>query len=1026
MSTIIKILSRTDVNNYDLPPKFNAQERKQFFEQYKWTSKITDTLRTPTNKAGFLLQLGYFKAVNRFFRSEIFPIRDVEFVAMKLNVNVDDIDFKKYTFSSIKRHRSIIMNTLGFRIFNGKCRKILAEEAKSLCTKQMKPRLMFMFLVDFLRAKKIQGIRYFSMAEIITNALKHFEKDLVSVLKRSLDPGQKDLLDRMLEISVDQGPNAAKDSKVKRYKITLLKKINQSARPLKIKENVQDLRHLKTLFEKLYPIIALLKLSPEITRYYAELSIKSQVFQLSRREENRYLLLISFVIHQYYKLNDSLVDVLIQASQTALNTTLRNYKERLYEARQSNHRAVLGLSEALKSYMSTFKKVETILSGKEMTAEDKIKQLRRILRNNKRTENNTAMENMNLFDQSPIQPGRDSEYYKVLESNSLKLQNRVSEIIKNIDFDVDTSGSKIMCAIDYFRSNSSSLGANTPLSFLEHKEQQEVFAENGKLRVSLYKILLFEQVAESIKSGALNLKYSYKYRSFDDYLIPLETWGVQRKELTEKSGLSAFSDFNKIQSSLTRILNDQYRVTNDNIQTGKNNFAKFDSQDKLKVKTPKVEKDPAGLVADLFPKNRFIPLYEVLLTINSLTNFTDCLEHWKIKHNREKPDEKLFLAGIIGYGCNLGIGKISRISTNLNQNELENTANWYFTSDNLNDCNDRVLGLTDKLKLSSVFNRKDELTHTSSDGKKFNIGVDSLNASYSYKYFGKGRGLSSYSFIDHRNLLFHSTVITPSEREAAYVIDGLNHNEVIKSDIHSTDTHGYSELVFAVSHLLGISFAPRIKNFKKQKFYSFERKSDLRAMGYKVLSDGKINLKIINENWDGILRFVATIKLKETTASQLFKRLSSYSSQHPLYRALKQFGRIIKSLFLLQYIDDVELRQNIEKQLNKIESAHKFEGAVFYANNQEFQQGTREGQLISDGCKRLIENAIICWNYLYLSKRIYNASSEVEKKEIINTLKNGSVVTWQHINLQGEYDFSDNLKKSYVFKLPELLDLEMP
>ena len=67
-----------------------------------------------------------------------------------------------------------------------------------------------------------------------------------------------------------------------------------------------------------------------------------------------------------------------------------------------------------------------------------------------------------------------------------------------------------------------------------------------------------------------------------------------------------------------------------------------------------------------------------------------------------------------------------------------------------------------------------------------------------------------------------------------------------------------------------------------------------------------------------ILRFVATIKLKQTTASQLFKRLNSYSNQHPLYQALKEFGKIIKTLFILRYIDDVELRQSIEKQLNKI------------------------------------------------------------------------------------------------------------
>ena len=51
--------------------------------------------------------------------------------------------------------------------------------------------------------------------------------------------------------------------------------------------------------------------------------------------------------------------------------------------------------------------------------------------------------------------------------------------------------------------------------------------------------------------------------------------------------------------------------------------------------------------------------------------------------------------------------------------------------------------------------------------------------------------------------------------------------------------------------------------------------------------------------WDNILRFVATIALREATATQLFKRLSSYSRQHPLYKALKEYGRVIKTLFLL-------------------------------------------------------------------------------------------------------------------------------
>ena len=74
----------------------------------------------------------------------------------------------------------------------------------------------------------------------------------------------------------------------------------------------------------------------------------------------------------------------------------------------------------------------------------------------------------------------------------------------------------------------------------------------------------------------------------------------------------------------------------------------------------------------------------------------------------------------------------------------------------------------------------------------------------------------------------------------------------------------------------------------------------------------------------------------------------------------------------------------------------------------------------------MIENAIICWNYLYLSQLIYDAETEVQKQNIIQTIKNGSVVAWQHINLQGEYDFSEEtLRDSIEFKLPELLALKV-
>jgi TnpA family transposase len=193
-----------------------------------------------------------------------------------------------------------------------------------------------------------------------------------------------------------------------------------------------------------------------------------------------------------------------------------------------------------------------------------------------------------------------------------------------------------------------------------------------------------------------------------------------------------------------------------------------------------------------------------------------------------------------------------------------------------------------------------------------------------------------------------------------------------------------------------------------------------------VLPDGYLDTKLIEGSWEDSLRFIATIKLKHTTASQLFKRLNGYSKQHALYRGLKEFGKIIKTVFLLKYIDDPGFRQAIEKQLNKIESSQKLAKAISFGHNQELIQCEKEEQEIAEGCRRLIKNAIICWNYLYLSQKIVDEENEDRKAALIEAVRNGSVVTWQHINLHGEYDFSEeNLQDSVGLRVPKILSLEV-
>lgn len=485
--------------------------------------------------------------------------------------------------------------------------------------------------------------------------------------------------------------------------------------------------------------------------------------------------------------------------------------------------------------------------------------------------------------------------------------------------------------------------------------------------------------------------------------------------------MSEFSDPKPVLDRLDKALYKQYEQTNRHIDDRQNTYLKIGTGGDFTVKTPKQEDRAAEILRPYFPEQHFVPLPEILSTVNTHTDFLEEFQHWQQRYVKGRTANKILYAGIVGLGCAIGIPKMGRISPQINEKSLQHAVNWYFSLDNIRSANDRIVALMDKMELPNIYRRQPGKLHTASDGQKFEVKTDSLNANYSFKYFGKGQGISANSFIDERNLLWHSLVFSAAERESAYVIDGLMYNDVIKSDIHSTDTHGYSEAIFAATHLLGFSYAPRIKNLKKQVLYIFKSHRKSNYPDWAIRPDKYINRDIIEECWDDILRLIVTIKLKETTASDIFRRLNSYSKQHRLYQALKAFGQIIKSDFILRYIDDVELRQTIEKQLNKVELANRFTRAVAVGNPREFTQGDKEEQEIAEACNRLIKNAIICWNYLYLSQKLARMKEPEQKERLLSAIASHSVISWAHTNMLGEYDFSDNkLKDSVGIVLPQI------
>jgi hypothetical protein len=113
-------------------------------------------------------------------------------------------------------------------------------------------------------------------------------------------------------------------------------------------------------------------------------------------------------------------------------------------------------------------------------------------------------------------------------------------------------------------------------------------------------------------------------------------------------------------------------------------------------------------------------------------------------------------------------------------------------------------------------------------------------------------------------------------------------------------------------------------------------------------------------------------------------------------------------------------------QLNKGEGANRFADAVCFSRSQEFRSAEKAEQEMADGCNRLIRNAILCWNYLYHSQVLAEEADEERRQALLTALKNGSIVLWHHLNLHGEYDFSEEkLPDSVGFDLPTILAVDV-
>ena len=326
-------------------------------------------------------------------------------------------------------------------------------------------------------------------------------------------------------------------------------------------------------------------------------------------------------------------------------------------------------------------------------------------------------------------------------------------------------------------------------------------------------------------------------------------------------------------------------------------------------------------------------------------------------------------------------------------------SNWYVTSETMADALAVIIEKHRNLSLSAALG---DGTTSSSDGQFFPSGgsgeaMNLINAKY-----GNIPGVKAYTHLSDQYGPFAIKTIPATAHEAPYILDGLTMNDTGKRiKEHYADTGGFTDHVFAMCALLGYQFSPRLRNLSSLNLYGMHGINLPKVM--QELIKAKINIARIENQWPDIIRLIASIITHRVVPSEILRQLASFPRQNELAIALREIGRMERTIFILSWISSISVQRRTQIGLNKGESHHALKRALNFNRRGELTDRTSENQHLRMLHLNLLTAIIIYWNTKQLGRIVH----DMGKNRIIppEQLSRLSPLGWEHIILTGYYNW---------------------
>jgi TnpA family transposase len=914
------------------------------------------------------VQLALLKHPGRAWSTEaVLPDAMLRYIAQQIPAAPDALS--RYATRDVTRreHLGELQARFGWTVFSGQtyrdCMAWLAAAAR--ITDQSLS--LVKTLLDELRRRQILAPSLSVIERLVREGRRRARQDVFRSLGQDLTASQRSALDALLQARTDS-------------RLTTLAWVRESdgaPTPTTIKRRLERLQFLHRLG---LPMEWATRVHPNRLQQLAREGFRVSVSHLRQYEpERRYGTLVAMVLDSMATVTDDVVGLHERVFGHTFKKAERTHLERFQASgRAINEKVVLyakvghALIEARKQAMDPYEAIETVVPWERFTRTVK--------------------------DAESLAHAEDFDYLEGLTDYYASLRRYTPVLLETLSFQPTAASNDLMEALTVLREANArpktELPATVPTSFVSKRWAPHVFTARGVDR-RFYELCTLTALTHALRSGDLAVKGSRQFQDFEKYLVSRDSFQALARD--HALPVAVDTDFESYFAKRTARLENELRrvdalAARNALPEARILNEGLTIQPMASDVTEEVEQwsERAYLVV---PKVR---ITDLLVEVDQWTHFTRMFTH--LRTGTPSNDPRVLLTAILADGINLGLTRMSHACPGTSPARLIHTSDWYIRDETYSAALAEIVNYHQQLPLALEWGRG---TTSSSDAQRYPTGGHGEATGHINARYGHIPSVMFYTHVSDQYAPFYTNVIHATVRDATHVLDGLLYHETgLRIEEHYTDTAGFTDHVFALCHLLGFRFAPRIRDLAEKRLYLPGKQMRFPALA--GLVGGVLNRRLIERHWGELLRLATSIKHGTVTASLMLRKLGAYPRQNGLAQALREVGRLERSLFMLQWLQDLDLRRRVQAGLNKGEARNALAKAVFFNRLGEVRERSYEDQRYRASGLNLVVAAIVLWNTVYLERAVEKLRALKLRfpEELATHL---SPLAWSHISLTGDY-----------------------